>query len=290
MVLEIDPAAEALLDARAARRLISLELADIDVPPGVSGRAPALFFRVLGLPDGQVRVELWERGELSDVRVVSASSGGHLVPRRVALAAAELARRLRQQRIVQRRQRERRLEQLRVLAVVERSRTFEGPLAVRSELGAMRDRRSVVASTSLTLELTLRRSLRLDLGARYQVSAADQQRLRSTRAELFLGPALRLRLGAQWDLDLAALAAASVVHVAGGARIATGAALTETWAARSALAARLEPRLGRTMRASLGVEAGLELRRFPLLLSDGSSARFDGGYVGLSLGLVLTPR
>lgn len=290
VVFEIDPAAEAMLDARAARRLVSLELADIDVPPGRSGRPPALFFRVLGLPEGQVRVELWERGELSDVRLVSAASGAHLLPRRVALAAAELARRLRQQRRVQRRQRARQLEQLRVIAALERSRTFEGPLALRSELGALRARNSVFVGSSLALELSLRRALRLDLGARYQGGWDDARRLRASRAELFLGPALRTRLGARWELDFAALAAAAVVHVGGAASVDGSAAQKETWAARAALAARLEPRLSRTVRASVGVEAGFELRRWPLLLPDGSSERFDGPYVGLSLGVVLTPR
>ncbi|HET9929539.1 MAG TPA: hypothetical protein VFQ35_02580, partial [Polyangiaceae bacterium] len=94
-MIEIDPAAEAILDARAVRRQVSLELSEIDVPSfgagggGAASAAPSppLFVRVLGRVDRQVEVELWARGELSGRRVVSgAESGQHLLVRRVGLA------------------------------------------------------------------------------------------------------------------------------------------------------------------------------------------------------------
>jgi hypothetical protein len=290
VVLEIDAAAETMLDARATRRLVSLELADIDVLPGASGQRPALFFRVLGLPEGQVRVELWERGELSDVRVVSTGPGGHLLARRVALAAAELARRLRQQRLALRRQRLRMLEQLRVLAVLERARTLEGPVALRSEISAFRGRDTVLAGPSLTLELSIRRAFRLDLGLRLQGGQDDGGRARLLREELFLGPGLRLRLGSRADLDLGALVAAGAMHVGGAASVNEITRQSETWTARTAIAARFEPRLSRTLRGSLGLEGGLELRQVSATFAGSVSERFGGPYGGVSLGLILTPR
>src|SRR5258706_16211119 len=104
VVIEIDSAAEHWVDARSARRLIPLELSDVDVPPAPALRraAATLFFRVLGRPDGALRVELWERGEFHGARVLSASGeNAQLVARRVTLAAAELGRRLSRKRQAQ---------------------------------------------------------------------------------------------------------------------------------------------------------------------------------------------
>src|SRR6187431_2323057 len=88
---------------RATRRLVQLELSEIDVPQASANkrsRAP-LFFRVV-LVEPDVRVELWERGEYYGARGVSGSNAaGQLGARRVALAAAELARRLQRRRHVQ---------------------------------------------------------------------------------------------------------------------------------------------------------------------------------------------
>ena len=109
-MIEVDAAAERLVDARTLRRLIALELADVEVPPEIDGQASALFYRVLGDTPGFVALELWERGTLhGSRRVSSAEPGGHLFARKVALAAAELARALRQQRQARRRLEARRL-------------------------------------------------------------------------------------------------------------------------------------------------------------------------------------
>ena len=87
VLVEIGDSAESILDARATRRLVQLELSEIDVPAASGNkraRAP-LFFRVIKV-EQDVRVELWERGEYHGARVVSGSNAaGQLGARRVAL-------------------------------------------------------------------------------------------------------------------------------------------------------------------------------------------------------------
>lgn len=291
VVLEIDAAAEAILDVRVARRLVSLELAEIDVPPDVEGRRPALFYRVLGRPERQVRVELWELGSLYDVRAVSgAQGGGHLLARRVALAAAELARRLRQRRLISRRDRERELARLRALAALATARTREGPLALRAEFGGLRSAQLTLLGPGLGLEIGVRRALRVDLTASLLGGPDDSGRALMTLATLGVGPAFRFRTTSWLDLDLAALASASTAHVAGATRVDAIDGERDTWTARAALALRVQPRLSRWVRASVGAEGGLFLRAMPAQFPDGAGSRFRGFYLGAALGVVLTPR
>lgn len=288
-VLEIDAAAESILDARAARRLISLELAELDVPPDIYGRTPALFYRVLGRPERQVRVELWELGALYDVRVVSgAQSGGHLLARRVALAAAELARRLRQKRVALKREHDRDLERLRTLAALATARTREGPLALRSEFTAQRSEQLTLLGPALAVEIG--RALRVDFAGRLLGGWDEKGRALFTLAEIGLGPAYRWRVAPRLDLDFAALASASTVHVAGASAVDAIEGERDTWTARVGLGVRVEPRLARWVRGSVGAEGGLFLRAIPARFPDESSERFRGAYVGVSLGVVLTPR
>ena len=106
VAIELGSKAERLVDPRLTRRLIQLELGDVDVPSPLTGIAaqqpPALFFRVLATRPEEIRVELWERGEYHGARSVSLSRGtAQLHARRIALAAAELARRLRGKRIAE---------------------------------------------------------------------------------------------------------------------------------------------------------------------------------------------
>jgi hypothetical protein len=81
---------------------VTLETADIDVapPPGVGFRPP-LYFRVRAVTPGSLRVELWELGRPHGARSVSSAGAPSLEARRIALAAAELARQLRKQRIAE---------------------------------------------------------------------------------------------------------------------------------------------------------------------------------------------
>ncbi|MFZ5897139.1 MAG: hypothetical protein ACOY0T_39135 [Myxococcota bacterium] len=289
-VIEIDPAAEAILDARAVRRQVSLEVSEIRVDVG-GGTSTPLFVRVLGRDDHKVEVQLWARGELADRRVVSgAESGQHLLVRRVALAAAELARRLRQRHIAAERLRRREMAALQKLAAQSARRTFEGPLALRAEGFGSYGRDFWSVGSGVSAEISLRRSFRVDLGARFLGGFEPDASTRLSWLELSLGPALRVRPSSHLDIDLAAFVAAASVHVSGVSKVDELESTRDTWTARGGVATRLQPRLTRWARLSIGAEGGLVLRPLPVELSDGRREQLGGFYVGGALGVVITPR
>jgi hypothetical protein len=290
VVIEVDAAGERLLDARAVRRLVALELSDVDVPDELDGAAPALFYRVLGDNRGFVDLELWERGTLhGSRRVSSADRAGHLFARRVALAAAELARALRQQRIARRRVESRRLAREGAERRLRLTQTLEGPLALRAGVFVARGDAITVFGSNLALGITLSGATRLDLGARSSAAELEHADARWTALELELGPAHRFRLSSGLDLDLSAMFGASVLHVSGARGVDDIAGQDETWTARAALSLRLEPRLSRWLRASFGLEGGQYLRAVPIETAGGRPERLRSPYAGVELGLVLTP-
>lgn len=290
VVIEIEPAAEPLLDARAARRLVALELADVAVPAGPTGAAPALFYRVLARPSGLLHVELWERGELVDARVVSSAQGSvHLASRRVALAAAELARGLRQKRLALKRREAQARERLQREASDRAARTKEGPIALRSSVAGLRGDELALLGSSIFGELTLHGSTRLDLGARWLSGVHVDQRAALGWFEVAVGPAHRLRLSPSLDLDVSALASAAVVHVGSAIAVDAVASQQQSWTARAAAVLRLQPRITRSLRASVGVETSLLLRSVPVTFPGPEAARFEGLFLGAELGVVVTP-
>jgi hypothetical protein len=290
VVIEVDAAGERLLDARAVRRLVALELSDVAVPEELDGAAPTLFYRVLGDNRGFVDLELWERGTLhGSRRVSSADRAGHLFARRVALAAAELARAVRQQRIAKRRVEARRVARERAERRLRLTQTLEGPLAVRTGVFVARGDALTVFGSNLTLGITLVGATRLDLGARISGAELGDADARWTALEVELGPAHRFRLSSGLDLDLSALLGASALHVTGVRGVDAISEQDETWTARAALSLRLEPRLNRWMRASFGLEGGQYLRAVPLETRTGATERLRSPYAGVGFGLVLTP-
>jgi hypothetical protein len=64
----------------------------------------------------------------------------------------------------------------------------------------------------------------------------------------------------------------------------------ETWSTRAVGVLRVEPRLSRQMRLSLGADAGLLLRQVRFESLTGSAERLHGAWLGLGIGLVFTPR
>jgi hypothetical protein len=212
-----------------------------------------------------------------------------LFARRVALAAAELARSLRQQRLARRRLEARRLARERDQRARHRARTLEGPIALRAAALAGRGEGQTTFGTSLTLGATLLGATRLELGARWLGAELDQDRGRWSALELSLGPAHRFRLTPALDFDTGVLLTAAALHAGGVRGVDAISGQDESWTARAGLALRLEPRLSRTVRASFGVEGGHLLRAVPLTLADGQALDLRGPYAQLELGLVLTP-
>lgn len=289
VVVEIDAAAERVVDARSARRLVPLELSDVTVPSGAARGAPALFFRVLGRADGSLRIELWERGEYHGQRaLISAGENPQLVARRVALAAAELGRRLARKREAAL-ARDERLRQGRAARERERrERTQDGPLALRSELAfAAAAGELSLFGTRLGGELSLLGPLRLDLAGELWAGTL-QPGLGVLLEGLSIGPGYRLALSSSLDLDLGARATALLLQAPGAQSLDAIADQDSTWTARLDGALRLELALTRQLRGFVGGEAGSLLRGVPYA-TRGESHRLGGFWWGASLGLVVTP-
>jgi hypothetical protein len=287
--IEIDARAEALIDPRAVRRLVQLELADVDVRPAPGQRDTVLFVRVLGAGEGQLRIELWERGVAYGSRIVAgATASAQLGPRRVALAAAELARELRDERddaaLEAEEQRKRALDAARVA----RNRTREGPRALRSGFIGMLASDLALAGTSLAGELTLYRNLRLDLGAGLLVGGVDEHHA-AQGALVQLGPARRLALGRAVSLDGGFGVSAYVFNFPNAHAVDGIAGQHQTWSASLDGRLRLEPRLSRTARLVLGFGGGIFLREMPVEIEVGDERRIQGLFATAELALVITP-
>jgi hypothetical protein len=294
VVIEIDSAAERWVDARATRRLILLELSDVELPAPVAAprRSQSLFMRVLGSEGGLVRVELWERGEFHGGRRLSlAEASSQLAARRVALAAAELARQLRYKRLAQRERVEREERRQRLLAARKAERTLDGPHALRSGVDVLGLPQSelVMAGPKLTFELNLSGPFRVDLGAEWLFGSVVDGDTRLSALGLLLAPSRRVVLGRALDLDLGVELALSSVHFDRVLAVDAIGGQSETWTARAGAAARLQLRMSRNLRFGLGPRAGAVLRRMPIELMSGDRRDLGGVWLGAELGIVITP-
>lgn len=293
-MIEIDPRAELLVDARATRRLTQLELDDVQVPPAATSERPTteLFLRVLGAEDGVVRVELWERGEFCGERRLSvANASTQLGARRVALAAAELARQLRRKRLVERERAERDRRRRALAAERAKNRTLNGPLALASTVRSawLPEDDWLELGPGLALEVDLRRGSRLDLGAEWLFGALPDRDVRSSRLGVVFGPARRFVLSSRLDLDVGLELGVSALHFGSVHAVDGVEGQRETWTARAGLALRLQPRLARDVRLSLGPSAGVALRRVPIEIEPGRRLDLGGPWLGAELGIVITP-
>jgi hypothetical protein len=288
--IEIELGIEAVIDARAVRRLIQLELSDVVVPPRAGEPEAQLFVRVLSSAEGQLRVELWERGEQHGARLVSGvQNAPSVAARRVALAAAELARGLRQKRRLQAVEVERTRRRIAREERLAQSRTLDGPVALRAGGEWVWGRNLWLAGPTLDGEANLFGRLRLDLGASWTFGRLTPGRTNVEAMSLRAGPARRFALGTHTDLDVGARAEAALLTFHGVRGVDGMREEEQSWSARTLAVVRFERRLGRSARLELGALGGLSLRRVPVTLADGRSLRIGGGLVGAELGLVLTP-
>jgi hypothetical protein len=291
VLVEISDGAETLLDARATRRLVALELSEITrVEPDKRAPMP-LFFRVVQL-GADLRVELWQRGEFHGARIVSGTgSGGQLSARRVALAAAELARRLQKKRQMQA-ERERLDVAARAAGRAREARgTLDGPLALRpsllfADVGSMA---SLLAGPRLLSQWTFAPRTRIDAGFAWLAGSVPDSST-AEWLELSVAPSRRVSLAETLQLDLGVSLAAAWVRFARVRGVDAILDQSETWSARASALARLEPRLTQQLRLSFGVEAGLLLREVPFEPLNGGTDRLRGMWLGLDAGVVFTPR
>lgn len=287
--IEIDARAESLIDARTLRRRVELELADVAVPPPLGQREAALFFRVLYAGSGQLRVELWERGVAYGSRVVAgATDADPLLARRVALAAAELARELSDTREDEATDRVDRARRKFGLELAARRRTLDGPRALRAgAVGAWSPRLAYVGP-SLAAEFDVHRKARVDFDVSTGFGTAGRSAALETLS-LGIGAARRVVLGPRWDLDVALRAAAWVLEFSDARSVDGIAREHQSWTASVDARVRLEPRLSRRIRLVLGLGAGTLLRRVPLELTSGPEKHFDGPFIAGEVAIVATP-
>jgi len=287
--IEIDARAESLIDARAVRRLVQLELSDVVVRPAPGQADTALFVRVLGAGSGELRIELWERGTVYGSRNVAGATGAtQLLARRVALAVAELARELRDERDDDAAAAEQQRRRALAAADLARTRTRNGPRALRSGFVGSWSRDLALVGPELAAELHIHRATRIDLATAWTFGAIDPHHAAQSIA-LELGPAYRLGLAPGWDLDLGATLGAAVLSFPDVRAVDGIPGQHQTWSARVDVRARLEPRLSRSARLAFGLGVGTTLRDVPVELAPGDARRLGGPFVVGELALVLTP-
>lgn len=297
--VEINDAGDQLNPA-VVRRLVALELSDINVPgnPRIQGdreQDVSLHCRVMS-EEGALRVELWERGESAGARRVSLQGTPALVARRVALAAAELARRLVHLRHAEARRLHREEKQARRLAAERAEQARRRRLALTTGVrGTGFAEGAYWAGPRVGAQLNRDHPFRVEVGMSWlagQLTTLEEAPL--WRAfELDIAPGWVFPLTPKMDLALSAPVSAAIVQTHGDVLVDHLPNQRETWLARGGLGARLQPRLGPRLRLDVGLAGGWLLRSVPLQRTPGvpgepgESARLAGPWAELFLGVLL---
>ncbi len=299
VVVEFDPRADRVLKARLTRRLIAMELEDVDVPArhDLDSRTPerSLFVRVLGIEEGTLLVEIWEQGELYGQRKVSVDAAGSqtLSARRIAMAAAELARRMRRKRLAEAERLAREAERRAAEAAAASGRSDHLRVAVRSGLtgAAVGPSDFWLAGPELDAALLLGPSAKVQLGMAWLVGGvpALSGAARTRWFEVSLTPSYGIRLDQRLELDVGATAAAAAVHLTGATAVDDIEGQLDTWSARAAARVELGIELSPLARLQLGPQAGAVLRRVVVEDEDGRRHRLGGPWLGFALSLTLDP-
>lgn len=287
VVIEVGDEAEVVVDSRLARRLIQLELADVDLPPSVGDHAQhsqseVVFVRLLRVED-QLRVELWARGQPSGERKLDVSGTEQYQARRAALASAELVRRLRETRI---------LERQRYLKRHLRSANL--PAAPAGYTLRLRGGVSLGAQTiywpragALLVgprgEIWVRSEAGLGLGifaGSYASATTSSPRLWT---EVGLKPSVSLAWSDNADIVFGTTVSAAVVDPGSSFTPVSASESRQTWSARAAAHVDVQWWFGRRAALSFGPEAGIHLR--DIAFESATKANRHDTFGGLWLGL-----
>jgi len=291
-MVDVDREALPLIDARATERLIELETADVDVPPpATTAVPPPLYFRILVGSQTSLRVELWQLGQPYGARSVAVVGSANLKARRIALAAAELARRLRQQR----------LAEIAVRARVPES--DDGDAAKRAGLpvyarftwsAGLKGAALGVSSAWLlgpSIDATLRFSSgpRLALGAAWLAGEAPAFGSSASARFIDLGLTAVEGFALSPSVELSAGLSASVDAVRIGEPRGAVSAPLDTWSSRAGLLVRAEGRLARFLSLGIGPDVGVILTPVSDTGQDGSTHRVAGLWLGGALTFTVDP-
>jgi len=290
-MVDVSRDAAALIEPRATERLIELETADVDVPapPGATFRPP-LYFRILVLSQTSLRVELWELGKQYGARSVSTVGSDNLKARRIALAAAELARRLRQQRLVE-------------IAAEKAPKGGEDEDAKRALLpiygrftwdagvraAGIGPASAWVVGPSIDATLRFSSGPRLSLGAAWLVGQAPEfgSSASARWAEATLTYLHGFQLSPSFELSAGLTAAAGAVRISEPNGPAS--APLDTWSSRAGLLVRAELRIARVLTLSAGPDVGVVLSPISATYDEGDQHRIGGIWLGGALTVTIDP-
>lgn len=289
-MVEITPKAERQVDAQLTRRLIQLEISDVELPPRPGEpRTGTVFFRVLAPQPDRLHVELWDRGEFYGARRVSITGSVQLRARRIALGAAELARRLRQRRLTDARHRQEETQRkAEERARDAREKRPDGVVLSAGARGAVVGPGGAwIAGPRLQGAWYYPGGTRMGLGLSSLFGKAGSPSLRWL--ELELAPAQSFRVAPTADLALGVSVGAAAVHVNGVPSVDDVSGQADTWSARAGAFALLEAKLGSGVFLSAGPEAGAVLRRIPYVDAEGERQRLGGLWLGARAAIVIDP-
>jgi len=279
-IVEIDAGAARAVDARVAERLVALETADIDVPlPPQRDVAAPLYFRIVPRPPASLEIQLWELGNPEGARSVSATGSTSLEARRIALAAAELARRFRERRV--RELARRNVSEDASLTASDKAQgvPLYARLAWMAGVEAQFASKGFFVGPRVDAALRFRSGPRLSLGAAWLAGSVKRDGASESARwlELPLAASNAFALSSVTALDVGLLASVASVHVSGaGAEPAL-----DTWSSRGGLFARFEATLGRSLSIAVGPEASFVLHPVEGALS--------GVFIGGAVSAALTP-
>jgi hypothetical protein len=288
-MVEVHRDAAPLIDVRATERLMELETADVDVPPPPKlDFRPPLYFRIVALSPTTLRIELWELGQPRGARSVSAAGNDILKARRIALAAAELARRLRQQRLSEiraAREQPKEVEDTKKRAGVPiYGRLAWSAGAEAAVLGAG----NWVAGPAVHAALRFHSGPRVMVGGNWLAGEAPSfssgASLRWAEVNLGIGNGFVVSSGTTLSVHLVASMAALRV----GSPSGPSSAPIDGWSSRLVAGARLEFSLGHSLAFAVGPDLGVVLRPVSAESDDGAH-RLGGLWAGGGLGLTLDP-
>jgi hypothetical protein len=291
VIVEFSSNTQALLNARLTRRLIQLELAEakLTAHPKREEAGLALFYRLILTDTGELRIELWERGEFYGARRVSTAHGDQkLLARHVALATAELAQRL--SRAHSQKAKELALRKRQLLdakrAREEAAKRERWALVSRAEAAWLAESDAWFAGPRLGFQLNRASRGRLEITAGWLLgsSGASLDGNGAEWLELELAPAYRFDA-----IDVAAgfnLAAATVVFT-GPVSVDGIAKQRQTWSSRAGAHLHYQPALSSRLRLHVGAQAAYLLRDIQVLRLETSTKRLGGLWLGLNLGVLI---
>lgn len=295
VTVEITDEAQALVDTQLARRLIRLELADVELPK-VNGATPSnqartehereevVFVRLLGQSDVLV-VELWAQGALSGERRLSVSPNQQHQARRVALASAELARRVREARVVER---HRYLRQHLAPKPTDAAPEYatkvrlEGAAAIAAVVWPAAD--AVLVGPRLFLGAVAEAGVGLGVTAA-AFTTTDSSIARGI-SELALRPSWQTMLGSQWEVSVGLSLGIGQLDVVPSASFAGSDVSHQTWQTRAGLDAQVRWLLSPRLSLFLTPEAVLLTRTVEVDLAEGTK-NLGGAWFGVGLGALV---